>query len=178
MILAIDELRELAHGIHPQVLTDAGLASAIRQLAARSTVPITLGELPSTRLDDIAEATAYYLVAEALTNAQKHAHATSLRVHATTTARTLRLEIVDDGVGGATEPARVASWAYATVSRRSAAPSPSTAPTVTEPGSPPPSPPGGLLAAPATAVGGEAPREAMEFAPRFRRLRPRRPRRP
>ena len=106
VVLAIEELRELAHGIHPQVLTDAGLASAIGQLAARSTVPVILGELPSTRLDDIAEATAYYLVAEALTNAQKHAHATSLHVHATITGRTLRLEIVDDGVGGATEPAQ------------------------------------------------------------------------
>jgi signal transduction histidine kinase len=103
VILAIDELRELARGIHPQVLTDAGLAAAIRQLAARSTVPITLGQLPSTRLDDIAETTAYYLVAEALTNAQKHAHATCLQVHATITRGTLRLDIVDDGVGGATE---------------------------------------------------------------------------
>jgi len=106
VILAIEELRELAHGIHPQVLTDAGLASAIGQLAARSTVPVIVGELPSTRLDDVAEATAYYLVAEALTNAQKHAHATSLHVHATITGRTLRLEIADDGVGGATEPAQ------------------------------------------------------------------------
>jgi signal transduction histidine kinase len=75
---------------------------AIREIAARSTIPITV-ELPATRFDQTAEATAYYIVAEALTNAHKHAHATSMHVHATTTARTLRLEIVDDGVGGAAE---------------------------------------------------------------------------
>jgi signal transduction histidine kinase len=103
--LVIDELRELAHGVHPHVLTDAGLAAAIREIAARSAVPVTLAELPSRRLDGVAEATAYYLVAEALTNAQKHAHATSLRVHAGITRGTLLLEIVDDGVGGATDPA-------------------------------------------------------------------------
>ena len=102
VLLAIEELRELAHGIHPQALTAGGLAVAIREIAARSTIPITV-ELPATRFDQTAEATAYYIVAEALTNAHKHAHATSMHVHATTTARTLRLEIVDDGIGGATE---------------------------------------------------------------------------
>ena len=105
VVLAIDELRELAHGIHPAVLTDDGLASAIRGVAARSTVPITLLELPSTRFDDSVEATAYYVFAEALTNAQKHAHASSIHVRATTTTRTLHLEIADDGIGGATERA-------------------------------------------------------------------------
>ena len=68
-------------------------------------VPITVVELPSTRFDDTAEATAYYLFAEALTNAQKHAHATSIHVRATATTRTLDLEIADDGIGGATERA-------------------------------------------------------------------------
>ena len=105
MELAIDELRELAHGIHPAALTNFGFASAVQGLARRSTVPITLEELPATRLDDAAEATAYYLVAEALTNAQKHAHASSIRIRATATTRTLHLEIVDDGAGGATERA-------------------------------------------------------------------------
>jgi signal transduction histidine kinase len=100
--LAIDELRELAHGIHPAALTDLGLASAIKGLARRSTVPITLVELPATRFDDAAEATAYYVFAEALTNAQKHAHPSSIRVRATPARRTLDLEIVDDGAGGAT----------------------------------------------------------------------------
>jgi signal transduction histidine kinase len=103
VVLAIAELRELTHGIHPAVLTDGGLAAAITGVAARSSVPVTLVDLPSTRFDDAAETTAYYLFAEALTNAQKHAHASSIRVRATTTPRTLRLEIVDDGVGGAIE---------------------------------------------------------------------------
>jgi signal transduction histidine kinase len=103
--LAIDELRDLTHGNPPAALTYGGLASAIRGVAARSTVPITLVELPSTRFDDIVEGTAYYVFAEVLTNAQKHAHASSIRVRATTTTRTLELEIVDDGIGGATEPA-------------------------------------------------------------------------
>jgi signal transduction histidine kinase len=103
--LAIDELRELAQGIHPAALTDRGLASAIRGIAARSTLPISLLELPSTRLDDSAEATAYYLFAEALTNAQKHSHASSIRARATATTRTLTLEMADDGIGGATERA-------------------------------------------------------------------------
>jgi signal transduction histidine kinase len=103
--LAINELRDITHGNAPAALTDGGLASAIRGVAARSTVPITLVELPSTRFDDIVEGTAYYVFAEVLTNAQKHAHASSIRVRATTTTRALELEIVDDGIGGATEPA-------------------------------------------------------------------------
>jgi signal transduction histidine kinase len=105
VVLAINELRELTHGNHPAALTDGGLAAAIRGVAARSTVPITIVELPSTRFDDTVESTAYYVFAEVLTNAQKHAHASSVRVRATTTSSTLRLEIVDDGIGGATEPA-------------------------------------------------------------------------
>jgi signal transduction histidine kinase len=103
--LAIDELRELARGIHPIALTNDGLASAMRSLAARSAVPITLAELPSARSDDTAEATAYYVFAEALNNAQKHARASSIRARATTTTNSLALEIADDGVGGATERA-------------------------------------------------------------------------
>jgi signal transduction histidine kinase len=105
VILAIDELRDLAHGIHPVALTNDGLASAIRGVAVRSALPITLLELPSTRFDDTAEATAYYVFAEVLANAQKYAHAASIRARATSTTRTLDLEIADDGVGGATERA-------------------------------------------------------------------------
>ena len=104
--LVIDELRELSHGIHPSVLSDLGLARALKGVARRSSVPITfVDELPSTRFDESVEATAYYVVAEALTNVQKHAHASSARVRATTTRDALRLEIADDGTGGATEPA-------------------------------------------------------------------------
>jgi signal transduction histidine kinase len=104
VLLAINELRDLTRGNTPAALTHGGLASAIRGVAARSTVPITIVELPSTRFDDGVEATAYYLFSEVLNNAQKHAPASSIRVRATTTTRTLRIEIVDDGIGGATEP--------------------------------------------------------------------------
>ncbi len=103
MTLAIDELRELARGIHPAVLTDNGLASAMQAVATRSSVPVTLLQLPSSRSDESVEATAYYVFAEALTNAQKHADASSVHVRAIATTRTLRLEIADDGIGGATE---------------------------------------------------------------------------
>jgi signal transduction histidine kinase len=99
--LAISELRELAHGIHPSVLSQLGLADAIRSLVAASTVPIDLHALPSTRLDESSEATAYYVIAEAVTNAQKHAAASSIRVSATFARGVLRVEIADDGRGGA-----------------------------------------------------------------------------
>jgi signal transduction histidine kinase len=103
VIIAVDELRQIAQGIHPAALTSGGLERAIRSVARRSSVPITLVDLPSARFDDTTEATAYYVFSEALTNAQKHARASSIRVRAITTPETLRLEIVDDGVGGATE---------------------------------------------------------------------------
>jgi signal transduction histidine kinase len=99
--LAIDELRELAHGIHPTVLTDLGLANAIKSIAARSTLPIKLLKLPSTRLDQTTEATAYYVVAEAVANAQKYAQASSINIRATVSQRLLRVDVIDDGVGGA-----------------------------------------------------------------------------
>jgi signal transduction histidine kinase len=91
--------------MHPAILTVGGLAAAIKDAAARSTLPVRIIELPSTRLDDTVEATAYYLFAEALTNAQKHARASSIRVLATTTTHALRLEVSDDGIGGADERA-------------------------------------------------------------------------
>jgi signal transduction histidine kinase len=100
---AIDELRELAHGIHPSMLTDQGLARAMEAVAARSAIPIELVELPSTRVDEPAEATAYFVFCEAVANARKHAEATSIRVRVTTRRRHLLIEIADDGRGGATE---------------------------------------------------------------------------
>ena len=99
--LAIDELRELVHGVHPSLLTDLGLAVAIRSVVARSDVPITIDELPSTRFDDAAEATAYYVVAEAVTNARKHARADRMHVGVLFKNQSLRVEVRDDGVGGA-----------------------------------------------------------------------------
>jgi signal transduction histidine kinase len=103
VLTAIDQLRELAHGIHPTILTDLGLAEAIRSLTAGAPVPIQLLELPRERLEPGAEATAYYVVAEALTNAQRHALATTISISVSDTGRALRIEVGDDGVGGADE---------------------------------------------------------------------------
>ncbi|HMJ37674.1 MAG TPA: MASE1 domain-containing protein [Baekduia sp.] len=101
--VAIDELRAIAHGIHPAVLSDLGLARAIRSVASRSTVPVTLLDLPSVRFDETAEATAYYVVAEAMINAQKYSRASLISVRAFATPPDLRIEVLDDGVGGARE---------------------------------------------------------------------------
>jgi signal transduction histidine kinase len=100
---AIDELRELAHGIHPSTLTDFGLTHALRSVAARSAIPVRLLDLPSVRVDETAEATAYFVFCEALANASKHAGATRIEVRAVTSRRHLRIEIADDGRGGAAE---------------------------------------------------------------------------
>ena len=99
--LAIEELRELAHGIHPAILRDFGLAKALRGVAARAAVPVELVEAPTVRLDSTAEATAYYVAAEAVANAQRHANASSIRVRAVLHHRVLEVEVEDDGVGGA-----------------------------------------------------------------------------
>ncbi len=103
--LAVDELRELAHGVHPAVLTDLGLADGIRSLAARSELPVSLVRLPEERVDADAEAIAYFVTAEAIANAQKHSRASVVRVGAFVTPETLEVEIADDGIGGATEHA-------------------------------------------------------------------------
>jgi signal transduction histidine kinase len=101
--LAIDELRELAHGIHPAVLVDLGLAEGIKSLALRSTIPVKLVEVPDVRLDQPTETVAYYVVAEAIANAQKHSEASYIRVRASASGSSLRIEVLDDGVGGAIE---------------------------------------------------------------------------
>jgi signal transduction histidine kinase len=101
--LAIDELRELAHGIHPAVLVDLGLAEAVKSLVLHSDIPVTLVELPSSRLDETAETIAYYIVAEAIANAQKYSRASSVQVRIVAGVDRLRIEVLDDGVGGASE---------------------------------------------------------------------------
>jgi signal transduction histidine kinase len=94
------ELRELAHGILPAVLTQGGLRAGVDALAARAPVPVEI-DVPAVRLPSAVEATAYFVVAETLTNVAKHARA----AHAEVTARiddvTLRVQVRDDGVGGA-----------------------------------------------------------------------------
>ncbi|HEU4919564.1 MAG TPA: histidine kinase [Candidatus Limnocylindrales bacterium] len=99
--LAIGELRELARGIHPAILTEAGLGPAISALAHRSTVPTRVTAVPHRRLPTAVEATAYFVVSEALANSAKHASATRVGVDAIDDGSVLRVEIADDGVGGA-----------------------------------------------------------------------------
>jgi signal transduction histidine kinase len=99
--VAIEELRELASGLHPPVLTDFGLARAIHRLAARMAVPVVVGSLPAGDLEDTVEATAYYVVAEAFANAQKHAQPTFISVRAECLRDRLCVAVSDDGVGGA-----------------------------------------------------------------------------
>jgi signal transduction histidine kinase len=103
LIAAIEELREIARGIHPAVLTDHGLRPAIRQVAARSPVTVRFAGLPRARFDAAAEATAYYVFVEALTNAQKYARASEVEVRVRQRPGDVTIEISDDGIGGAVE---------------------------------------------------------------------------
>jgi len=95
-----DELRELAHGILPTVLTRRGLGPAIEAMVSRLAVPADVG-IPPERWPAEIEASAYYIVAEALTNVIKHARATHTGVSASVHDGVLRIEVRDDGVGGA-----------------------------------------------------------------------------
>ena len=98
---ALAELRNLARGIHPAILTDRGLDAALSALAAKSPVPVEISvEIPE-RPSPAIESTAYFVVAEALTNAAKHGAATRLRVRVWKHGGTLIVEVHDDGVGGA-----------------------------------------------------------------------------
>jgi signal transduction histidine kinase len=98
---ALDELRDLARGIHPAALRDRGLGPAIDTLAARAPVTVRVAALPGERLPEPVETAAYYLVAEALTNVARHAHATAVTVSVTRTGDRARIEVRDDGTGGA-----------------------------------------------------------------------------
>ncbi len=98
---AITELRDLARGIHPAVLTDRGLGAALASMASRSPVPVTVDVTLDTRPPETIEGIAYFIVSEALANVAKHAQAKSARVAAAQRGSRLILEISDDGVGGA-----------------------------------------------------------------------------
>ena len=98
---ALHELRELANGMHPPVLSERGLAEALRALALRAPVRVDLLELPDRRLPEGIEAAAYYVVSEALANVQKHAGAKRVSVRAALRGNVLSVEIADDGGGGA-----------------------------------------------------------------------------
>jgi signal transduction histidine kinase len=97
----LEELREIARGIHPTVLAEGGLRPALRTLARRSAVPVCLDIGVDERLPEPIELAAYYVVAEALTNTVKHAQATVIDVQAAVTDRVLRVDVRDDGRGGA-----------------------------------------------------------------------------
>jgi signal transduction histidine kinase len=99
--LALQELRELARGIHPAVLADRGLEAAIETLAGRSPVHIELVETPRDRLPEPVEAAAYFVIAEALTNVAKYAQASQATVRVTRRNGEAVVEVADDGVGGA-----------------------------------------------------------------------------
>jgi signal transduction histidine kinase len=99
--LALAELRELARGIHPVILSEAGLGPALASLAERSPVPVTVAAVPPDRLPARVEETAYYVACEALANAAKHARATAVTINARQHDGRLLVEVGDDGVGGA-----------------------------------------------------------------------------
>jgi signal transduction histidine kinase len=104
LLEAIEELRELVHGIHPNALRRFGLARAIEEVAARSAIPVEIVELPTVRFGEMAETTAYFVAIEAINNAQRHALASRTRVRVRLTpAAVVDLEVEDDGMGGAVE---------------------------------------------------------------------------
>jgi PAS domain S-box-containing protein len=94
------ELREISHGIHPAILSEGGLARALRTLARRSAVPVVL-DVVDTRVPEPVEVAAYYVVSEALTNTAKHANASQVTVDVTIVADSLSVLVSDDGEGGA-----------------------------------------------------------------------------
>jgi len=95
------ELRELSRGMHPAILSKGGLGPAIKALARRSPIPVALDLNVTARMPEQVEVAAYYVVAEALTNAAKYARASEVTVRADTADRNLLLTIRDDGIGGA-----------------------------------------------------------------------------
>jgi signal transduction histidine kinase len=99
--LALKELRDLARGIHPAILTNRGLPAALEDLASRATVPVEVVAKPDERLADPVEAAAYFVVSECLANIGKHAEATSATVAVRAADGYLTVEVTDDGRGGA-----------------------------------------------------------------------------
>jgi signal transduction histidine kinase len=102
--VAVDELRELARGVHPALLTDEGLGPALESLVSRSPIPATLVAAPNERYSPEVEAAAYFVACEALTNVVKHSGASKATIAATQTDGKLTVEVRDDGVGGAVLP--------------------------------------------------------------------------
>ena len=99
----LDELREISHGVHPAVLSQAGLGPALRSLARKAPLPVKLGVDVTGRLPEPLEVATYYVVSEALTNAAKHSGASAAAVEVAVSEGALRVRISDDGTGGADE---------------------------------------------------------------------------
>jgi signal transduction histidine kinase len=99
--VALEELRELARGLHPAILTDRGLHAALESLATRAPFPVEISGVPGDRFDEALEAALYYVVAESLTNAAKYAEPSAARIELSTTESAVVVEIHDDGRGGA-----------------------------------------------------------------------------
>ena len=97
----VDELQEISRGIHPAVLSSAGLRPALRALGRRSTIPVEMDVRIDGRLPETVEVGAYYVVSEMLTNAAKHSSASVVEVTADAADGTLRMSVRDDGIGGA-----------------------------------------------------------------------------
>jgi signal transduction histidine kinase len=101
LAMALQELRELARGLHPAILADRGLAAGLESLADRSVVPVELSVRCGERFAEPIEVAAFYVVSEALANVAKYSQATRAQVTVTKTDSTLELVVEDDGVGGA-----------------------------------------------------------------------------
>jgi signal transduction histidine kinase len=97
----LDDIREISHGLHPAVLSRAGLGPALRALARRSGIPVDVTVDVEGRLPDAVEIAAYYAVSEALANAAKHAQAAGAEIHVESSDGELKARVTDDGVGGA-----------------------------------------------------------------------------
>jgi signal transduction histidine kinase len=101
LVGVLDELREIARGLHPAILADGGLRPALKTLAGRSAVPVRLDVRVEGRLADPIEVATYYVVSEALTNVGKHAHASAAEVEVEVGEGVLHVRVRDDGHGGA-----------------------------------------------------------------------------
>jgi signal transduction histidine kinase len=101
----LDDLREISRGMHSPILSEGGLAPALKSLARRSPIPVALDVHVEGRLADVVEVATYYLVSEVLTNTAKHAQASAVYVDVAQADEVLHISVRDDGVGGA-DPAR------------------------------------------------------------------------
>ena len=101
LVAVTDELREISHGIHPAILSESGLDDALGSLARRSAIRVALDVDFQRRFDAALEATVYYVAAESITNAVKHAQASAVAVQGGLRGEAIEVEITDDGVGGA-----------------------------------------------------------------------------